>query len=500
MPLFLVWFALHPDYHEFRIQEFESLCGIYGVERSSIWDVELPTYVSWYEDRYSRPLDNDHSNSFVWVNLPSEEIAREILKRSVLTRGFLQVWSSSSSHEETKRILRSNYEVRDKYLNRYIFDEDLEFCWKVKSIGKKLTREEQVGRMNEYGFLFKGTEKVNINSPDLVLGIFEDWRGIEMSNLKISKKETSRIKPELRRVYVGRVVGVQGSALNDSKDEKSLWWLKYSLNRRPVLGPTTMDNELAFIMCNVAQIKENDVVLDPFCGTGGILISASHLGAICFGSDFDLRVINGWFCSYVNPHMIKDASIDKNISKSIFTNFEHYHLRSPDVIRMDISKPSVRGSWVDAIVCDPPYGIRATSRTTNVYGSKSREICVNRYMDEFNYRRNRNNSIMDVSDCFNRNSFGVLQSIDDMIYDLLDFSSKNLVDGGRLVFLLPLLVSESNFIVSALLENSKPAFEVDTPFMQVLGGGLGRLLICMTLVDRKSFRNKRRNENRWIAI
>ncbi|KAK6590332.1 hypothetical protein RS030_162448 [Cryptosporidium xiaoi] len=491
MPLFLVWFVIHPEYHEFRIQEFESLCESCGVKRSSIWNVEHPSYISWYEDRYVRPLDNDHSNSFGWVNLPTEEIAKEILKRSVLTRGFLQVWSSSSSHEETKRILKENPDVKNNYLNKYIFDKNLEFCWKVKSIGKKLTRKEQVDRMNEYGFLFKGTEKINIDNPDLVLGIFEDWRGIETSNLNISKKDTSKIKPELRRVYVGRVIGIQGSVSLDLKT-KSLWWLKYSLNRRPILGPTTMDNELAFIMCNVAQIKKNDIVFDPFCGTGGILISASHFGAICFGSDFDLRVINGWFCSYVNPHMVKDKIIDKNISKSIFTNFEYYNLKRPEIIRMDISKSSIRNSWINAIVCDPPYGIRATSRTTNISGNKNQEIYVNSYINEFNYRKNKNNIIHNVLDHSTYNSFGVLQSIDDMIYDLLDFSSKTLIDGGRLVFLLPLLISESSSVISALVSNSKPAFEMETPFVQVLGGGLGRLLVCMTLVDRESFRDRRK--------
>jgi len=37
-----------------------------------------------------------------------------------------------------------------------------------------------------------------------------------------------------------------------------------------------MDNDLAFIMANIAQIKRGDFVWDPFVGTGGLLIPVSH--------------------------------------------------------------------------------------------------------------------------------------------------------------------------------------------------------------------------------
>ena len=34
-------------------------------------------------------------------------------------------------------------------------------------------------------------------------------------------------------------------------------------------------------------------MLDPFAGTGSILIAAAHLGGICYGTDIDYRVIRG---------------------------------------------------------------------------------------------------------------------------------------------------------------------------------------------------------------
>ncbi|KAF7458859.1 putative tRNA guanosine-2'-O-methyltransferase [Cryptosporidium felis] len=507
MPLYLAWFTLHPDYHEFRVQELESLASCFGVKKSELWTESLPKYFSWHEERYRSPTPNDHSNSFAWVTLPSDEVALGILERSVLIRGFVDVWSSGKDHETVKAILRMDLNVKREFLDRYL-SSDIDFCWKVKSIGKKLSRNEQVSRMNEYGFLFKGTEKVNLSDPKLILGIFEDWRTIDGNGEEvksISKEDVSRTKADLKRVYVGRVVGIQ--SCNEVGD-KSLWWLKYSLNKRPVLGPTTMDNELAFIMCNIGQVKKDKVVFDPFCGTGGILISASHLGALCFGSDIDLRVINGWFCSYINPHMIKGKTISEDHPKSIFANFDHYKLERPEIIRMDISKSSVRSSWIDAIICDPPYGIRATSRTSANSSTSQLQSCSSStntvlISDPAKVRRSGNlaarggvltkTQTQDLLDKrianTNKNQIGSLQPVEEMIQDLILFAQSSLVDSGHLVFLLPLVVSESNMVVSQLLHRWNKSFSIDFPYLQTLGGGLGRLLVHMELRNNEELPN-----------
>lgn len=48
----------------------------------------------------------------------------------------------------------------------------------------------------------------------------------------------------------------------------------------------------------------------------------------------------------------------------IMLNFEQYELPKPTVIRMDCMNTNFRDVEVfDAIICDPPYGIRAMTRT-----------------------------------------------------------------------------------------------------------------------------------------
>jgi tRNA (guanine10-N2)-methyltransferase len=38
-------------------------------------------------------------------------------------------------------------------------------------------------------------------------------------------------------------------------------------------------------------VRRGGLVLDPFVGTGSILVPAAHLGALTMGTDIDIRVI-----------------------------------------------------------------------------------------------------------------------------------------------------------------------------------------------------------------
>lgn len=51
---------------------------------------------------------------------------------------------------------------------------------------------------------------------------------------------------------------------------------RYNLKNRVYLGPTSTEHDLAFLMVNQARVKENDMVFDPFVGSGSILVAASH--------------------------------------------------------------------------------------------------------------------------------------------------------------------------------------------------------------------------------
>lgn len=74
----------------------------------------------------------------------------------------------------------------------------------------------------------------------------------------------------------------------------------FQLTDRVYLGPVTLAHELSFLMANQALVKPGDLVLDPFAGTGSNLIACSHFGAVCFGSELDNYLIQGYCIGQLN--------------------------------------------------------------------------------------------------------------------------------------------------------------------------------------------------------
>ena len=145
------------------------------------------------------------------------------------------------------------------------------------------------------------------------------------------------------------------------------------MKKRLYIGPTSLDPALALIMANLGLVDRHRIVLDPFVGTGSILVAVAHFEALCVGADIDLRVLSGGMYA---------GTGDRSVKRSIFENFHSYGLPIPELIRLDnhlldrhmyCPSSNVNNSpdlpfagYFDAIVCDPPYGIRAGAKKTGV--------------------------------------------------------------------------------------------------------------------------------------
>ncbi|MFB6110066.1 MAG: methyltransferase domain-containing protein [Halodesulfurarchaeum sp.] len=102
---------------------------------------------------------------------------------------------------------------------------------------------------------------------------------------------------------------------------------------RPFFQPGSMDPMLARAVCNLARVGPGDLVLDPMCGTGGLLIEAGRLGARPVGFD-------------TQPKMV--AGTRENLRSALET--------TPLVARGDATHLPVRTGRIDAVVVDAPYG------------------------------------------------------------------------------------------------------------------------------------------------
>lgn len=216
----------------------------------------------------------------------------------------------------------------------------------------------------------------------------------------------------------------------------------YSLKKRSYLGPTSMDTELSFVMTNLAHVRPNSVVLDPFAGTGSILLSCALRGAFCMGTDIDLRVLRG-----------------KGGDQNVLANFAQYGLSRPELIRSDNALYDrhcrTEHPLYDAIVTDPPYGIRAGARKSGSRRDQPRVI-----PEEHRHDHIAQTQIYNVSD---------------VMADLLDVSARTLVKGGRLVYVIP---SMQNFDPEADLPRH-PCLRVAHVCYQPLSLEFGRRMVAM---------------------
>jgi tRNA (guanine10-N2)-dimethyltransferase len=120
--------------------------------------------------------------------------------------------------------------------------------------------------------------------------------------------------------------------------------------KRDFFHPGVMMPRMARTLVNIAGIQPGNTMLDPFCGTGGILIEAHLLGARAIGSDFD-------------PLMIRGSR--QNISGS-------------DLMLADATCLPFSDHAVDAVVTDFPYGqsvcIKKSDTMDRLYGDALEEI------------------------------------------------------------------------------------------------------------------------------
>ena len=107
---------------------------------------------------------------------------------------------------------------------------------------------------------------------------------------------------------------------------------------RPGFFPISLKPKLARALVNLSGVKKG-TIWDPFCGTGGILLEASLMGLKAVGTDID-------------PLMIRAAK----------QNFEHYKCKA----KLSIADARIEKIKCNAIVCDPPYGRRASTKKEDV--------------------------------------------------------------------------------------------------------------------------------------
>lgn len=338
---------------------------------------------------------------------------REACSRAQLVRGVFRVLATAGS---TEGLLDASRRRAELPAFREEFCRDAQRSWRmhVSTFGYSMDRKEQRALIDRFSFL-RLPGPVRMKSPDDEFFIIHD------GSLAMNR-DRKRDRPPAGdgEAGGGSVAGngrwyfCVGEVFGDGGAEARKATNNMLLTKRKFIGPTSMDTEMAFIMCNHAGVRPGDFVYDPFVGTGSIIVAAARLGAYTFGMDIDMRML-----------LSKECGAKKK-SYDMWDNFDEYGLHHPlGILRGDNSMPPLRAcssGWFDAIVTDPPYGVRAGGRKAG--GRRRAEDGTLPYEIPPEYRSQHIASTRGypIGECY---------------LDLVETAARTLRRGGSLTFFLP---------------------------------------------------------------
>ena len=288
-----------------------------------------------------------------------------------------ELWGSGVDYESLHADIRARTEhIWPAY-------QPATFRFEFDSFRGTHSNEEKRRLIESFGFM-KFTGKIVMSKPDNQFIVFEDY-------------ELDAAKPHA--LHFGREVAEGGRrAVN-----------KYNVKKRHYIATTSMDAELSLVTANMALSAPGTLAYDPFMGTGSFPVSCAHFGAAVFGSDLDGRSIRG------------------KKGRNVASNFKQYATSDLYLggVTADLTNtPLIHGRILDAIVCDPPYGVREGLK---VLGHVKERLKYEVILD--------NGVPAHLQDDYvpPKKPYSFVRMLD----DILDFGATRLVDGGRLCMWMP---------------------------------------------------------------
>ena len=393
----------------FHEAEFESLCNLFHITNITI----------------------EAKNEDIWiVSCDSQSVIEKLVSRSVFLKTAIKLFCFSNSRGELF-IQLQNDNILSSQIVKYLISSENGFKVLISTVNKTLTASGKIDLIEELlGCLPEFEIQINLKDPGITLHLLEDY-----------EHEAGC----LSHCYLG---------ISLPCEERSKVMTEFSIKKRHFIGNTTMDPVLSAAMSNIARVDTGNLVLDPFVGTGGIVLLCAYHGGYCFGSDLDYKTVHG--VSKPSRSGLKGHRRAKD--ECIRTNFytHGFEERFLDVCVNDACDIFWKnGNIFDAIVTDPPYGIREGIKMINS------EIKLNSVESHASMQQN---------------------SPIEMFKNLVDFAAKHLKKGGRLVFWMPSLTTLSSFEPDLHIPKH-PGMNFVHFCSQTITNTSSRCLVCLEKID-----------------
>lgn len=226
---------------------------------------------------------------------------------------------------------------------------------------KRISKVIHSSNNKDINGLINQIKEIDIENKTFAIRMISKKMGDEREiAVKLGSKISSRNEIDLENpqvkilVFIGKRIMI---TLNNNEIRTSYKaCLKNHVRYRPYFSPISIHPRIARAMINMSKCEDGDTIIDPFCGTGGILIEGGKVKLNLIGLD-------------ILERMVENTN----------GNLKHFGLEG-EIEQGDVGR--IAEFEFDAIVCDPPYGISTTtageeisdlmSRTMNAF-SKSTE-------------------------------------------------------------------------------------------------------------------------------
>jgi putative methyltransferase (TIGR01177 family) len=122
-------------------------------------------------------------------------------------------------------------------------------------------------------------------------------------------------------------------------------WIQRAATERPFFKPISLDPRLARVALNFVINNPAEIICDPMCGTGGVLLEGALLNQSMIGIDLDEEMVLG---SKTNLEWLKKTQKNTKSQRVFHGNA----VKTAELLKNKEIK-------IDGLVFDPPYGKNA---------------------------------------------------------------------------------------------------------------------------------------------
>lgn len=142
-------------------------------------------------------------------------------------------------------------------------------------------------------------------------------------------------------------------------------FMSYGRGDGQELGIILTPKHITDLFCDLADLRKNDVVLDPCCGTGGFLVAAMHRMLNLTDDEEEKRHIRQ---EQLHGIEIEDYMFTIAVTNMILRGDGKSHIESSDFLAFEGKDLQRLGATVGMI--NPPYSLAKKKKNSNLY-----EIC-----------------------------------------------------------------------------------------------------------------------------